>query len=215
MRTDRVLLAGVIALVFSVAMAGRADAVLPNDFTIPSAKVSVTHETANCGSGTFVISCDNSSFDSDSYAVNATLNLSTQVDFDTDVTTNGLVIEFAPGTCADDNEPFFAQIIPGNAVHKTVNKTKTIYSFEGNVFNFFNFTFAHLEMNIQNPSGGGTPSLHVEANTNLCGLTAGPMAMIFETDLGESTDADHDIACVDVPAPSFNTLDVSSGVCLI
>ena len=207
--------------------AGEALAVLPPaDFTLGSTNAEVTHETANqCLSpGTF-ISCQAPFFDSDSYAVNASVNASSAVDLDTDVTHNPLVIAFTTGTCASPGHLISLQVIPGNAIHKTANTNFTIYSFEGNVprANFGVPLFDHLDMNLKIPvSTPASSTLHIEANTNFCDWVSagtpvtGPVAMFFDIGdiIGEPTDptADTDTACVNV-SPKYNTLDISSAIC--
>ena len=214
------------------------------DFSFTGGKAEVTHETANCGSGSFVVSCQEPYWDSDSYEVNAavdaTYGVSASGDLNEDVTENGLAVIFLTGTtCANPyaGDLISLQVIPGNAMHKTVNTKWTIYAFEGNVpQDAFYYVlgavplYDHLEMNLKilnsNPANS---SLHVEGNADFCdwsnsnnpaALTGQPVSMVFDiagltegSSLTFSDDNDTDIGCVDL-MPEYKTRDVSSAACV-
>jgi hypothetical protein len=205
------------------------------DFNLTSAKAEITHETADrCFSpGTF-ISCGPSisapdislatRFDSDSYEILANLALLQPTEFATDLNET-IAIVLSPGTCGeiDINSTFFPAgswfgIVPGSDLHHVTNKNFNIYNFEGNIPTFttnalnettFVPTFDRIEFNLKIPTTTGTATLSLEGNANLCSIS-GPMALsVFIPDI----DADSDFSCVNIPAPEYETLDISQAFC--
>jgi hypothetical protein len=210
----------------------------PSDFAFNNPKAEITHETANqclTPAGSF-ISCETPSFHSDSYEILANLAINPLGDFQSDLNQT-IFITLAAGTCPNPtvNSTFFFNstwtgLIPGGSLHKVTNKNFTIYNFEGNIPGFACIPslcvpgstcveslcidsaelFDHAEFNLKIPTTG-SPTISLEGNANLCGIN-GPMAL--EISLGEpGFDFDNDSACVNIPAPEFDTLDISSAFC--
>lgn len=173
------------------------------------------------------------SFDSDSYDITASLTLLNSTDFQQDLN-NDIRFALAPGDCSRIssnllNVPPGTWIgnIPGGSLHKVTNKNFTIYNFEGNIAAsttselFANFTlpefptvFDHLDFNLKipGPDKTGSTTMSLQGNANLCAIPSGPMALaVFIPD----GDLDDDFSCVDIPAPEFDTLDISSGFCSV
>lgn len=172
------------------------------------------------------------SFDSDSYDIMASLTLFNSTDFQQDLN-NDIQFALAPGDCSmisSDllNVPPGTWIgnIPGGSLHKVTNKNFTIYNFEGNIaastasellqlnstIPQFPTVFDHLDFNLKipGPNKTGSTTMSLEGNANLCAIPSGPMALaVFIPD----GDLDDDFSCVDIPAPEFDTLDISSGFC--
>lgn len=210
----------------------------------PGAHAQITYETAalgNCTTNPYhVISCDSFIQDSDSYSVNAGINVLNAAELGQDLTNNGLWVVFFAGN--DRNgDPLSAQLIPGNAMHTTTphNGKFTIYSFEGNVPNryapplalFFGFPYDHLEMNLMVDNDNlANSALHIQANANLCDWGDGSVYTPTGTPLSpgqaasmafqigsdflplESPDGDGDSDCVNL-TPEVTTKDISSAAC--
>ena len=181
-----------------------------------------------CGFGT--------SFDSDSYDITASATLFNSTEFQQDLN-NDIQFALAPGDCSSfagagnlSEVPLGTWIgnIPGGSLHKVTNSNFTIYNFEGNIaassngllnetLNFttiggFSTVFDHLDFNLKIPGPGktGSTTMSLEGNANLCAITTGPMALaVFIPD----GDIDDNFSCVNIPAPEFDTLDISTGVC--
>jgi hypothetical protein len=168
------------------------------------------------------------SFDSDSYEILANLALFNSTEFQEDLN-NDIQFALAPGSCAG-----FAGAgdlsavppgtwtgnIPGASLHKVTNKNFTIYNFEGNIpafttppdfIKFFGSSavFDHLEVNLKIPTNGEPTTMSLEGNANLCAIT-GPMAFAVYIQDGDGND---DFSCVNIHAPDFETLDISSAAC--
>ena len=198
----------------------RADG-LNQDFNITGAKAEITHETANACLNES-ISCQTSPFHSDSYEILADLALNPTGDFQSDLNQT-IFIVLSAGNCTSANNTLFSNssyvaVIPGASLHKQTNKNFTIYTFEGNVPGIAGGTFPlfdHAEFNLKIPTLG-SPTLSVAGNANLCPIN-GPMALsISGNPFGETpSDSDVDFGCVNIPAPEFNTLDISSAFCPI
>jgi len=197
----------------------RADG-LNQDFNITGAKAEITHETANACLNES-ISCQTPLFHSDSYAILADLALNPTGDFQSDLNQT-IFIALSAGNCMDAINPTFnltyVAVIPGASLLKHTNKNFTIYTFEGNVPGIAGGTFPlfdHAEFNLKIPTVG-SPTLSIAGNANLCPIN-GPMALsISGNPFGETpSDSDVDFGCVNIPAPEFNTLDISSAFCPI
>jgi hypothetical protein len=184
------------------------------DFNLTSAKIEITHETANeCLSppGSF-ISCGG--YDSDSYEILANLALSDTAEFESRLN-ESIFVSLSAGTCGDvglnESSPTgtWTGIIPGASLHKVTNKNFTIYNFAGNVPTISS-GYDGVQFNLKIPTKG-TPTLALSGNANLCQIT-GPMSLQISFD---SFCIDRiDCPCVDIPAPQFGTLDVSSAACI-
>ena len=202
----------------------RAQVVTTSDFSITGAKAEITHETANqCLNES--ISCSSPSSDSDSYEILAKLVLNPTGDFQRDLNQT-IFISLAPGNCSNPglNTTLFSSwigVIPGASLKKRTDEDFTKYTFEGNIprernILFFDGTFPlfdRAEFHLKIPTDDGSPTLALEGNANLCPIN-GPMALgisFRET----PRDLDSDFACVNIPAPKFETLDISSAVCPI
>jgi hypothetical protein len=170
------------------------------------------------------------SFDSDSYDIMASLTLLNSTDFQQDLN-NDIQFALAPGDCSMISSNLllvppgtWIGNIPGGSLHKVTNKNFTIYNFDGNILastaselitNFtlpvFPTVFDHWDFNLKipGPDKTGSTTMSLEGNANLCAIT-GPMALaVFIPD----GDLDDDFSCVNIPAPEFDTLDISSGFC--
>jgi hypothetical protein len=142
---------------------------------------------------------------------------------------NDIQFALAPGDCGS-----FASAggtwtgnIPGGSLHKVTNNNFTIYNFEGNIAAFtngfnatenvtriggFSTVFDHLDFNLKIPGPGktGSTTISLAGNANLCTITGGPMALaVFIND----ADSPDDFSYVNIPAPEFDTQDISSGFC--
>ncbi len=171
------------------------------------------------------------SFDSDSYEILAKLAVFNSTEFQQDLN-NDIQFALAPGSCVG-----FAGTgdlsavppgtwtgnIPGASLHKVTNKNWTIYNFEGNIPAFTtpgdfiklfgsSAVFDHLEFNLKipGPDKTGSTTMSLKGNANLCAISAGPMALAVYIQDGVGAD---DFSCVDILAPDFDTLDISSAVC--
>ena len=189
-------------------------------------KVDITHETANqCFNASTSISCLAPEFQSDSYEILANLAINPPADFQSDLNQT-IFITLAAGNCSNLNvnsttnttinfNSAWTGLIPGGSLHKVTNNNSTIYNFEGNILGIVGFGFSpelfdHVEFNLKIPTTGN-PTLSLEGNANLCRIN-GPMALGIS--LGENQfDLDRDFACVDIPTPQFETLDISSAFC--
>ena len=221
----------VLWAVVSLALKGgvgvsRAQIPIVQDFNFNGTpKVDITHETANqCLNGS--ISCLTPEFHSDSYEILANLAINPLGDFQSDLNQT-IFITLAAGNCSNPNinstiffNSTWTGLIPGGSLHKVSNKNFTIYNFEGNIPGFagsfspftdgFSEVFDHVEFNLKIPTTG-SPTLSLAGNANLCGIN-GPMALAIR--LGERRlDVDNDFACVNIPTPEFETLDISSAFC--
>jgi len=170
------------------------------------------------------------SFDSDSYEILASLALFNSTEFQQDLNQD-IQFALAPGSCdmiASDLSSVppgtWTGNIPGASLHKVTNKNFTIYNFEGNIPAFttpggeFNATvapgfssavFDHLAFNLKIPTTGKPTTMSLEGNANLCAIT-GPMALAVYI---QDRDHDDDFSCVNIPAPEFDILDISSAAC--
>jgi len=180
-------------------------------------KVDITHETANqCLNES--ISCLTPEFHSDSYELLANLAINPLGDFQSDLNQT-IFITLAAGNCSNLNvnstinfNSTWTGLIPGGSLHKVTNNNFTIYNFEGNIPGIAGFSelFDHVEFNLKIPTTG-SPTLSLAGNANLCGIN-GPMALGIR--LGETISiTDNDSDCVNIPAPEFETLDISSAFC--
>jgi hypothetical protein len=213
------------ALISLVAKGGvgvtRADGI--PDLNITDAKAEITHETANACLNQS-ISCQTSFYHSDSYEILADLALNSTGDFQSDLNQT-IFIALSAGNCTNlnaNNTVFsnstYVAVIPGASLHKHTNKNFTIYTFEGNIPGITPGSFPlfdHAEFSLKIPTLG-SPTLSLAGNANLCPIN-GPMALsIFGNPFGETpSDSDVDFGCVNIPAPEFNTLDISSAFCPI
>lgn len=188
-------------------------------------KVDITHETANqCLTPSASISCLAPEFHSDSYEILANLAINPFADFQSDLNQT-IFIMLAAGNCSNLNvnstinttnfNSTWTGLIPGGSLHKVTNNNFTTYNFEGNIPGTVGFGFPelfdHVEFNLKIPTTG-SPTLSLAGNANLCEIN-GPMALgIF---LGENRFEikDNDFACVNIPTPQFETLDISSAFC--
>jgi hypothetical protein len=193
-------------------------------------KVEITHETANqCLNES--ISCLTPEFHSDSYEILANLAINPLGDFQSDLNQT-IFITLAAGTCPDPNvnstiffNSTWTGLIPGGSLHKVTNKNFTIYNFEGNIPGFagsfapfavgfsdvFSEIFDHMEFNLKIPTTG-SPTLSLAGNANLCGIN-GPMTLGIRLGENQLEIKDNDFACVNIPTPEFETLDISSAFC--
>ena len=179
-------------------------------------KVDITHETANqCLDVNQSISCLTPEFHSDSYEILANLAINAG-DFQSDLNQT-IFITLAAGNCSNltvnssiNLNSTWTGLIPGGSLHKVTNNNFTIYNFEGNIPGIAGFSelFDHVEFNLKIPATG-SPTLSLSGNANLCGIN-GPMALGIR--LGETLSVS-DSACVNIPAPEFDTLDISSAFC--
>ena len=178
---------------------------------------------------------------SDSYEVDAALNIdpATLSSFPNQSIFIGLIA----GTCASFNPsagigsfPFLnttdqaiQNIIPGNNIkfQTTLDSVHATYEGEApgisaSLTRFFSFSHVHLDMSIPQskafpkyyePPSPPPARLHIRANGAFCSLT-GPMA--FAISLVDSSNfSSGGNACIDIPAPTFKTVDVSQSFCLL
>ena len=181
-------------------------------------KVDITHETANQCTGSVSISCLRSEFHSDSYEILANLAINPLADFQSDLNQT-IFITLAAGNCTGLNSTFNSNStwtgrIPGGSLHKVTNNNSTIYNFEGNIPGMVEFSpelFDHVEFNLKIPTTG-SPTLSLAGNANLCRIN-GPMSLEIFLGENQSEIGDDDFACVNIPTPQFETLDISSAFC--
>lgn len=186
------------------------------DIALNNPKAGIKHETANQCLVNKSISCLTPEFHSDSYEILTNLAINPLGDFQSDLNQT-IFITLAAGTCSDLNSTIslnstWTGLIPGASLHKHTNKNFTIYNFEGNILGIAGFSelFDHVEFNLKIPMIG-SPTLSLAGNANLCAIN-GPMAL--EIFLGErQLDGDNDLACVNIPTPEIEKLDISSAFC--
>jgi hypothetical protein len=142
-----------------------------------------------------------------------------------------ILLGLAPGYCSNFPANFsnvppgtWIGVVPGGSLYRTnANAYEFTYSFEGNIpgYAFLNETeypyqgipiFDRLELNLSGLSEQGTTtgSVSLEGNANLCEIN-GPMALAIS--LGNPEIGPSSFSCVNVQAPYFNSLDISSAWC--
>jgi len=223
MKAGRTFLAGAIAVVFCLGLAGAAPARAAMPFALSGATVNEVIDTI---SGT-AVDCADFPAASDTYVWNADVTSIHSVTFKGDLKTNAIFIAFLADTCTiGTNVTNTLEIPPGLTSIKTDKTTGLVtVTFTGAVpdFNSFNTAnsllppfFDDLSLVVTyNPgksaSGGlapGTGTIRVSGNANLCDLvTKGPPQCLFlDINIGTGTA----YSCTCVTAPSESVLDITS-----
>jgi len=226
MKAGRTFLAGAIAVVFCLGLAGPAPAGPAKPFALSGATVTEVFDTI---SGT-AVDCADFPAASDTYVWNADVTGIHSGTFKADFKVNPILIAFLANTCTISSGPTnnvtnTIEIPPGLTTIKTDKTTGIVtITFTGAVpdFNSFNTAnsllppfFDDLSLLVTyNPgksaSAGlapGTGTIQVKGNANLCDLQSkGPPQCLF-VDIAFGTTA-FDCTCVD--APSESVLDITS-----
>ena len=239
MRTGRVFLAGVFALSFCFALAGRASAQLPppsptTDFELSNVSEKFTFSQGGTGANQSCVALESSEYvPSDAYHVNAKLK-KIAGDFTQDLTNNQIVIGFATSCSGNATNAF---LIPAGAISvKTSGNQVVQASFEASVPDELLGVFGTLGVTMTyNPTNGiigwgpgtglqpKTGTVAVEGSADLCpvytesGASQVCFFMDFSTGPGElpdfSGDSDIDTACA-CATPSISTLGFNFGAFL-
>jgi hypothetical protein len=186
-----------------------------SNFSITRASAEITHETAVCtNNNNSFVSCDDSQYyHSDSYNILANLVLSNVAGFQQALNQSiGLVL--APGNCSILQQSLgWIGFVPGGSLHKVSIGPYTAYSLEANIPGFaeegqllFDNAVFNLVMPMNTHAPNAIATMALQGNAGLC-FVNGPMA--FEVFLGNGS------ACVNIPTPKLDTLDISSAYCEI
>ncbi len=188
---------------------------LSSNFSIRYAKAEITHETAALCFSNNSLSCEpDDFFHSDSYQIYAQLALYNAAGFQ-QALNQSIELALAPGTCDNFNESVaWFGLVPGGSLRKVSTGYQTNYYLQANIPAFFAeepTLFDNSIFNLNVPASiysnkAVHASLSLKGNANLCYVT-GPMALAISLQQGNES------ACVNVPSPQFDTLDISSAFC--
>lgn len=234
------LLVGTLVALAGIFAFANAPAYAQQDLNLTSAKADITYETASeCLTppqfSNPVVSCNfyYLPWNSDTFEINANVDTTLQTDLSQELTSVGMFVALAPGSCGDDNAPVYVGFIP--ALSQTSNKNWDIYAFEGAVpdtnfsieefFPLFSDVEAQIKVDKNNPADS---TLHLEGNGNLCNFDAGDTPVtgqmcLFVDNAGaisgfgpdfydglSETDGDYSEVTV---TPEYSNKDISTAFC--